>query len=67
MRKERFEVPAAKRRNPYALEASMRSGAGFHGHPARKESRNKCRTPIEVIKEDEDLEWEWFFDEVSDA
>ena len=60
----KFTVPAGKRRNPYALDAKMRSGAGFHKHPAREESRNACRGRVspDLINEDhEDVTW--FFDE----
>lgn len=39
-----------KRRDPLALIASMRSGAGSHGRgrPDKEESRNACRKPVRV-------------------
>jgi len=46
MSKTKRKAPP-KRRNPYALIASMRSGAGSHGHPAREASRNACRKKID--------------------
>lgn len=47
-----------KRRNPYALIASMRTGAGPHGkgHPGKEQSRNACRGRIDIQNYLEDEE-----------
>ena len=48
-RKAKKKKGAPKRRNPFALEAKMRSGGGFHGQgrPDKQESRTCCRGRID--------------------
>lgn len=49
-KKRKKRVGPPKRRNPYALIASMRSGAGFHGkgRPDKEASRTACRGRMDV-------------------
>lgn len=51
-RKKRLGPP--KKRNPYALIARMRSGAGSHGHPAKEASRRACRGRVKLEDHQED-------------
>jgi len=46
-----------KRRNPYALIASMRAGGGFHGNgrPDKEASRTACRGKINQEDYDEEM------------
>lgn len=39
-----------KKRDPYALIASMHGGGGFHGcgRPDKEESKNACRNKVRV-------------------
>lgn len=50
------------RRNPFALLARMRNGAGYHKHPKWEASRNACKNYKIEEEDNETEEPEWFFD-----
>jgi hypothetical protein len=56
-----------KHRNPYALLARMRNGAGYHRHPKWEASRNACKKPLKEENDQEAEELEWFFDQEEEA
>ena len=55
-KKKKKRLGPARRRNPFALIAKMRSSAGSHGHPAKEESKRACRGRVNIddhVEEDE--------------
>jgi hypothetical protein len=51
-KKKKKGVP--KMRDPFALEAKMQTGGGYHRHPKWEESKNACRGKVDIEAEMED-------------
>ena len=51
-RKKKMKRKVVKKRNPFALIAKMRSGAGSHGRPDKQEPKRACRGKVEYDEQE---------------